>query len=362
MLFVIRVIIFIFISLFFFLGGYLIANYHLIANEDCQTSKIPATTNRIIATRPPTRAIPVYEGGKNYSSISRRFTMKLNPSYSKLTDGIAQPRALSEVFKMFHHPGSPLTSEVVLYARGRKNREKDLYDDCNRVFLTRTGSLANMPNKCLAVGFVPEADVDPIPHSHRRGKISGMINMYQQDYIKQIAQKTEKMLLPMLLENLEQATADFIKVTGNPIREDGSRRSIMVMVLNEGVLDVFLNFVCSCRAAGISDIFENLVVILGQDYLVPVIESMGIKAFYSKYLGPIPQKAADFYGDFTFGILMWFKVNSVYLAFNAGFHVLFQVTTLPLSSSLPYYFPSTLNILFDYRMLISFGWKMHCQS
>jgi hypothetical protein len=341
MAFVIRVILFISVSLFVFMGGFLLANYHILSNNDCKTQK-PEGKQALMNSKVTAKqsSLP----GKNYTSIVQWHSTKLNPSYSKTVNGIKQPRALTEVFGMFHHPGSPLTSEFVIHARGKKNTEGDLYDGCEQVFLTRTGSLANMPNKCLSIGF--SADYDPIPHNHRRGKISGMVDMMQQDYIKQYALKTEKSLLPMLLENLHKATEDFLKVVGDPVRPDGSRRSIMIMVLNEGVLDIFLNFVCSCRAAGINEIFDDLVVVLGQDYLVPIINGMGIKAFYSQYLGPIPQKAAEFYGDGTFGILMWFKVNSVYLAFKAGFNVLFQVNEALLT-----FVPGFLSVLASFFSL-----------
>lgn len=350
-----RLVLFLFFTFFAFLGGYLLANYHRILHHN--ESPCPSTetknpeegdkkirTNSLRTTNTEssgssssssedisaliTSTPPIH----NTSSLIPRFSYRINPFYEKKINGISQPRVLTEVFWMFHHPGSPLTSEVVFQARPPLRQDGrggggggDLYDNCKQVFLTRTGSLYNMPNKCLSISFVAPDDVDPIPHYHRRGKIAGMVDMYQQDFIKSGALITEKRILPPFLEHLQETIAEFLKIAGNPIRPDGSRRSVMVMVLNEGVLDLFLNFICSCKSAGIEEIFEDLVVILGQDYLIPILHGMGIKAFYSPYLGPIPQKAADFYGDLTFGILMWFKITSVYLASKAGFHVLFQV-------------------------------------
>jgi len=63
---------------------------------------------------------------------------------------------------------------------------------------------------------------------------------------------------------------------------------------------------------------------VGQQELVPVVESLGVIAFFHKAMGDIPKKAAGFYGDDTFGVLMWLKTTSVYVASAAGFNVLFQ--------------------------------------
>ncbi len=46
------------------------------------------------------------------------------------------------------------------------------------------------------------------------------------------------------------------------------------------------------------------------------------------FLGYIPPKAAGSYGDGIFGKLMWLKTTSVYIAIQAGFHVIFQDTDL----------------------------------
>ena len=311
-----RLIVVLSLGLFAFLLGLLYGNYtHLLQIEVCKSLQSKYAP-KLLEDHPPAK----------YTPSIRHFLLTLNPFYKSLNK-IKQPKALTEVFSMFHHPSSPLTSEILLRARNVTFApvQQNLYQDCQSVYLTRTGSLANMPNKCLSIVLGSPIDIDPVPHYHRRGKIAGMVNMFQSDYIKHGSLRTEKLLLSLFVEHLEEVTQQFLKVAGPPLREDGERRSIMVMVLNEGVIDVFFNFVCSCRAAGISEIFDSLIVILGQDHLVDVIEKMGVKAFYSPHLGPIPKKAADFYGDLTFGILMWFKVTSVYLAYRAGFNVLFQV-------------------------------------
>lgn len=100
------------------------------------------------------------------------------------------------------------------------------------------------------------------------------------------------------------------------------RRTAILMVANEGVMDLVLNFLCSCQQAKID--LRTVVVISGQQELIPLIQDMGAHALHDEAFGPIPKDAAGNYGDGVFGRLMWFKATSIYAAANAGFNVLFQ--------------------------------------
>ena len=90
---------------------------------------------------------------------------------------------------------------------------------------------------------------------------------------------------------------------------------------NEGVTDLLLNFICSCRNAKIQ--LKDIVVFVAQKAFVPMIKSFGVHAFYHKHLGEMPS-ASETYGDFTFQRMMWFKASTVYLVSRAGFDILFQ--------------------------------------
>ena len=96
------------------------------------------------------------------------------------------------------------------------------------------------------------------------------------------------------------------------------------MVANEGVLDLVLNFICSCREGAANVDLSTVVVFLGQPEYAPLIESMGAKAIYHPFYGNIPKKAAGSYGDNVFGKMMWLKTTSVYVTQQAGFDVIFQ--------------------------------------
>ena len=69
---------------------------------------------------------------------------------------------------------------------------------------------------------------------------------------------------------------------------------------------------------------KTIVVFVGDERYVSLIEHLGANAIYSASLGSMPRQAAGFYMDNTFSRMMWFKTTSVYLALSAGFNVLFQ--------------------------------------
>jgi hypothetical protein len=94
------------------------------------------------------------------------------------------------------------------------------------------------------------------------------------------------------------------------------------MVANEGVMDLLLNFMCSAEQAEVD--VSSVVVFVGDQKYVKLIENMGANAMYHPALGSMPAHAARGYLDDTFARMMWFKTTSVYLALHSGFEVLFQ--------------------------------------
>jgi hypothetical protein len=64
----------------------------------------------------------------------------------------------------------------------------------------------------------------------------------------------------------------------------------------------------------------------------------------------MPREVASNYGDDTFGMMMWLKVTSVYLALHAGFDVLFQDADLVwFQDPLPdlYHYPHDISFMDD---------------
>ena len=208
-------------------------------------------------------------------------------------------------------------------------------NNCQRVILTRTGSRAGQPNKCVAVIQVPEGSQSPVQHSHRVGYTARLTSQYQADFARDYSIKEEKELLPPLLLELGTLDEEFRSKMGSPLANDGERRTAIVMVANEGVVDLLLNFICSSEAAGVKA--ADIVVFVGTKEVVPLIENMGASAIYSPALGSMPQRAAGGYLDDTFSRMMWFKTTSVYLAVRAGFNVLFQdVDLVWMKNPIPY--------------------------
>eukprot|EP00596_Hydrurales_sp_CCMP1899_P005649 CAMPEP_0119046322 /NCGR_PEP_ID=MMETSP1177-20130426/45852_1 /TAXON_ID=2985 /ORGANISM="Ochromonas sp, Strain CCMP1899" /LENGTH=409 /DNA_ID=CAMNT_0007019307 /DNA_START=458 /DNA_END=1687 /DNA_ORIENTATION=+ len=207
--------------------------------------------------------------------------------------------------------------------------------ECNEIYLTRSGSRANQPNKCTAVVKVRPGMASYVHSSHRIGYTALLTDQYRDDYPREATFKEEVVLLPPLLKNLSDLLADFKAKMGEPLLPDGSRKAVIVMVANEGVMDLALNFICSAEGAGID--LSSIVMFVGTESDVELVENMGAQAIYSPALGSMPARAAGQYLDHTFSRMMWFKTTSVFLAIEAGFDVLFQDADLVwMKDPLPY--------------------------
>ena len=125
-----------------------------------------------------------------------------------------------------------------------------------------------------------------------------MVNQYQNDYSRDYSRAEEGILLAPLLERLELLIQEFKAKIGPSVDSQGQRRAAVVMVANEGVMDLLLNFVCSCKSSGIDT--STFIVFVGREEYVTLVESMGIKAMYSAWLGAMPTNAAKAYLDKTF--------------------------------------------------------------
>lgn len=243
----------------------------------------------------------------------------------------------NEIFGNLHHPASPaktayVINEKVEWIGGDKDA---IPENCNEVYLTRTGQRASQPNKCVSIVRVPEGVTSPVHHSHRTGFTARLTDQYLNDHARGISFTEEFELLQPLLAELETLQKQFVEKMGNPIGSDGQRKTAIVMVANEGVMDLLLNFVCSAEGVGID--VKMIMVYVGTKEYVKLIENMGANAIYSPSLGSMPSQAARGYLDTTFQRMMWFKTTSVFLAASSGFEVLFQDADLVwLADPIPY--------------------------
>lgn len=243
-----------------------------------------------------------------------------------------------DIFSFLHHPASPAKEMFFLTDQPSWKAPNVLSSPCREVYLTRTGSRANQPNKCVALVKVPAAHVSINQQSHRSGFTARNTDQYQADYPRHTAEadKTEEMLLRPFLQELQELVLLFHRKMG-PAHDHNSNhtKTAIVMVANEGVMDLLLNFICSAEAIGID--LSTVVVFVGDEAHIALIENMGAVAIYSPALGSMPSRAAGAYLDNTFSRMMWCKATSVYLSLVSGFNVLFQdVDLVWLKNPLPY--------------------------
>lgn len=182
------------------------------------------------------------------------------------------------VFSYLHHPSAPTKFNYMLTQEEDWPAERPMQQKCQRLYMTRTGSRSNQPNKCVAVARVAEGLASIVQHSHRVGYTALLTNQYQADYARTDSIAEEDALLPPLLRELPSLLAEFTRKMGAPIGLDGKRRAAIVMVANEGVMDLVLNFFCSGEASGVD--LKSVIVFVGTEHYVPLIEAMGGNAMY----------------------------------------------------------------------------------
>jgi hypothetical protein len=228
------------------------------------------------------------------------------------------------VFDEYYHPSSmsqaefiysPLTSWLTLTDNQTKVH-------CQEMYHTRTGSRSNQPAKCVSIVTVRDGQHSPWISSHRIGFTAGKTNQYTNDYTFYSDRKMDEQQLYPFLSHRDNAINQFLSKIGSPIVEKQSsdsqhfdsralnsthvRRSIIVMVANEGVMNLLLNFICSCVSSGINP--KSIVVFVGAEDHVSLMEELGVTAMFIREAGAMPREVATNYGDNIFGVMMWLKV------------------------------------------------------
>lgn len=311
------------LSILVFFIGYHIGR-DLILNEKCPDPQLPLAT--VVKEVEKTPSIPCKKEVKVHQPREPETT--LCHDFSKHVPAFFQKGAASvpdDIFSFLHHPASPAKSAYFLTHFSDWKTSKVQDSPCQEIFLTRTGSRGNQPNKCVAVAVVPDGYQSINQQSHRVGYTALNTDQYQQDYPRDYATKrnNEVVLLHPFLKQREKLIAEIQEKLGAAIDpKTKARKRIIVMVANEGVMDLLLNFMCSAEGAKID--LSNVLVFVGDLKFLTVLENMGAHAIFDPSLGSMPTKAAGNYLDHTFSRMMWFKAISVYLTLLAGYEVLFQ--------------------------------------
>jgi hypothetical protein len=101
---------------------------------------------------------------------------------------------------------------------------------------------------------------------------------------------------------------------------------VILIVLNDGEIDIFINFACSMRAHGLeASYLHKVVVFAGSDELADMVDATGAIGVYHHSFYQVNRGASYQYLDKTFTDMMWYKSFSLYMMLRLKFNVLFQV-------------------------------------
>ena len=149
----------------------------------------------------------------------------------------------------------------------------------------------------------------PAGHFRRVPKVKGFARVYEK-------------LFPFL-KNLDGPNG-MAQQLQSKLDKHGIKRGddLVVMVVNEGEVDLFLNFACSCRLHNLS--LNNMLVFSGSPEITDLIESTGAIALFHEGYASVSKAASVDYLDRVFVDMMWYKAFSVYLLLRLRINVLFQ--------------------------------------
>ena len=98
---------------------------------------------------------------------------------------------------------------------------------------------------------------------------------------------------------------------------------IVLMVVNEGEIDLFMNYACSCYQHNIK--MDNVLVIAASKEIVYLIEATGAMGIYhDEGYGTVSKKASGDYLDRVFVDMMWYKAFALFITLHVQVNVLFQ--------------------------------------
>eukprot|EP00475_Leptophrys_vorax_P038369 TRINITY_DN6748_c0_g1_i1.p1 TRINITY_DN6748_c0_g1~~TRINITY_DN6748_c0_g1_i1.p1 ORF type:complete len:616 (-),score=150.65 TRINITY_DN6748_c0_g1_i1:53-1900(-) len=97
--------------------------------------------------------------------------------------------------------------------------------------------------------------------------------------------------------------------------------NVIVMCINEGNLDLVLNFI---KSAWIHNIDVSNLIVFGPPQVVDVLSRVNVSSYFHSGFGTFPNDAAIVYGDAVFRRMMWFKISPLYIVQRLGYNVLFQ--------------------------------------
>ena len=174
---------------------------------------------------------------------------------------------LDTVFEQLHHPATPSPGAELFLTLDAVWPSENPVSSCSQVFVTRTGQRSTDGyNKCVALAVIDSQKNSPYFQTHRYGTsgrnlnpFHNITNKYQADYgrkpsgnMKLGSYVIEENFLSPFLNERDSLREEFLRLTGgSPFDSQGNRKLVLIMVTNNGHLDLLLNFMCSIRAANI---------------------------------------------------------------------------------------------------------------
>lgn len=131
--------------------------------------------------------------------------------------------------------------------------------------------------------------------------------------------RLKEKIVPLILHFDEIVSRVRTKLRGNGL---GPGDDVTVMTLNDGELDLFLNYACSCAAHNVS--LSTTMVFSASAEVLPLIEATGAMGVHHEGFSRVAREASLDYIDYTFVDMMWYKAMSLFVMAHLGLHVLFQ--------------------------------------
>lgn len=143
-----------------------------------------------------------------------------------------------------------------------------------------------------------------------------------------VANDKGRMLQSQKMEALFHHLSDLERTILSTLAEKGLRPGddLIVMVLNDGEMELYANFVCSLRRHGlVEEVMSRTLVFTSSADSLPLLRAMGSIAIHHEGAFPATSRHSSFeYLDPIFIEMMWYKSFSVWLMLKLNFNVLFM--------------------------------------
>eukprot|EP00607_Mallomonas_marina_P001457 CAMPEP_0182426178 /NCGR_PEP_ID=MMETSP1167-20130531/12661_1 /TAXON_ID=2988 /ORGANISM="Mallomonas Sp, Strain CCMP3275" /LENGTH=407 /DNA_ID=CAMNT_0024607427 /DNA_START=372 /DNA_END=1592 /DNA_ORIENTATION=+ len=182
--------------------------------------------------------------------------------------------------------------------------------------------------ECIAVVFANTRVAHPLLRYDQDAKWKGLITkkqeMFPTGFFRRVGNKKGRDRIAVKMGPLFVQLTDVEELIREKMKQQGIKKedNVVVMVVNAGEIDLFMNFACSLKAHNMT--LHNVIMFTGSSDIVSVVEATGAGAVYHTSFAAVSKKPSGMYLDSVFVDMMWYKAFSVWLMLRQGVHVLFQ--------------------------------------